>query len=97
MSKTIESDVEVIDERQKPPLVYKISKANFQPYIPQKPEKSLDMFTFEKYQEMSEEERRSAKVTPLPSRAKSKLKDNTSIYSDPEKDRVNFRRSLTRL
>lgn len=46
---------------------------------------------------MSEEERKSAKVTPLPNRAKSILKENVGIYNDQEKDRVNFRRSLTRL
>lgn len=49
---------------------------------------------------MSEEERKSAKVTPLPIRAKSIIKENeknVGNYNDQEKDRVNFRRSLTRL
>ena len=44
-------------------------KKSFQPYIPQKPEPNNDVLTYEKYQEMSESDRKQARTrmakTPL--------------------------------
>jgi len=49
--------------------VYKVSKSNFQPYIPKKPEGTGDALTYEKYIQMNDDEKRSVKNrTPAPSR-----------------------------